>query len=117
MQVASAVRIPSPEPDVEHDAPRKRDRSPYSPGPSKRSRRQDGDDAPPRRDRSDRQRDTNGAKDDVPHDDARLSLFKSAFSASRKMPVDDSKTRACAKCRRTSPTRRRPSSSAWPGRR
>ena len=86
MQVASAVRIPSPEPDVEHDAPRKRDRSPYSPGPSKRSRRQDNDDdAPPRRER---QRDTNGSKDDVPDDDARLNLFKSAFSA-RKLPVDN----------------------------
>ncbi|KAL1611569.1 pre-mRNA-splicing factor cwc22 [Nothophoma quercina] len=96
MQVASAVRIPSPEPDVEHEAPRKRDRSPYSPGPSKRSRRHDNDDAPPRRERrDDRQRDQNGTKDsDVPDDDARLNLFKNAFSASRKLPIDDSKTRA-----------------------
>lgn len=104
MQVASAVRIPSPEPDVDVDvdqeAPRKRDRSPYDAGPSKRSRRHDDDDAPPRRERgSDRPRDQNGSKDanasaTVPDDDARLSLFKNAFSASRKLPVDDSKTRA-----------------------
>lgn len=99
MQVASAVRIPSPEPDVaEQDVPRKRDRSPYDAGPSKRSRRHDddGDDAAPRRDRgSDRKRDQNGNRDTaVADDDARLNLFKSAFSASRKLPVDDSKTRA-----------------------
>ncbi|KAG9205652.1 pre-mRNA-splicing factor cwc22 [Epicoccum nigrum] len=100
MQVASAVRIPSPEPDVDVDqeAPRKRDRSPYDAGPSKRSRRHDNDDddAPPRRERGgDRPRDQNGSKDaNVPDDDARLNLFKNAFSASRKLPVDDSKTRA-----------------------
>ncbi|KAF3004171.1 pre-mRNA-splicing factor cwc22 [Curvularia kusanoi] len=99
MQVASAVRIPSPEPDVDQEAPRKRDRSPYDAGPSKRSRRHDDDDAdaaPPRRERgSDRPRDQNGSKDaSVPDDDARLNLFKNAFSASRKLPIDDSKTRA-----------------------
>ena len=96
MQVASAVRIPSPEPDVEQEAPRKRDRSPYDAGPSKRSRRHDNDDVPLRRERgTDRQRDQNGTKDaQVPDDDARLNLFKNAFSASRKLPIDDSKTRA-----------------------
>lgn len=97
MQVASAVRIPSPEPEIDQEAPRKRDRSPYDAGPSKRSRRHDDEgQAPPRRERGgDRQRDQNGSKDtQVADDDARLSLFKSAFSASRKMPVDDSKTRA-----------------------
>ncbi|KZM19924.1 pre-mRNA-splicing factor cwc22 [Ascochyta rabiei] len=102
--LASAVRIPSPEPDVaEQDAPRKRDRSPYDAGPSKRSRRHDADDtngddkdAPPRRERGNgRPRDHNGSRDvQVGDDDARLNLFKSAFSASRKLPIDDSKTRA-----------------------
>ncbi|KAH6620114.1 armadillo-type protein [Boeremia exigua] len=96
MQVASAVRIPSPEPDVEQEVPRKRSRSPYNAGPSKRSRHYDENDAPPRRERGgDRPRDKNDSKDsEVPDDDARLNLFKNAFGASRKLPVDDSKTRA-----------------------
>ncbi|KNG47423.1 MIF4G-domain-containing protein [Stemphylium lycopersici] len=96
MEVASAVRIPSPEPDVDaQEAPRKRERSPYdgpSAGPSKRSRRDEEDDH------------GNGGigrrpapkptTDDLPDDDSRLKLFQNAFSASRKLPVDDSKTRA-----------------------
>ena len=48
MEVASAVRLPSPGPEVDgHDVPRKRERSPYdgpSSGPSKRSRRDEEDD-------------------------------------------------------------------------
>ena len=50
MEVASAVRLPSPEPELDDDAkevPRKRERSPYdgpSAGPSKRSRRDDEED-------------------------------------------------------------------------
>ncbi|RAR15440.1 MIF4G-domain-containing protein [Stemphylium lycopersici] len=96
MEVASAVRIPSPEPDVDaQETPRKRERSPYdgpSAGPSKRSRRDEEDDH------------GNGGigrrpapkptTDDLPDDDSRLKLFQNAFSASRKLPVDDSKTRA-----------------------
>ncbi|KAF2276014.1 MIF4G-domain-containing protein [Westerdykella ornata] len=117
MEVASAVRIPSPEPELP-EPPRKRDRSPFEAGPSKRSRRADRDDEDndyPQERRRDRERDKrhdderrhgeNGRrrdgerngdsrpKDDVPDDD-RLKLFQSAFSASRKLPIDDSKTRA-----------------------
>lgn len=112
MEVASAVRLPSPEPDLEsQDQPRKRERSPYdgpSSGPSKRSRR-DGD-------REDEERDgrvkENGRRfddeqgetsrrpppkptvNDLPADDSRMKLFQNAFSSTRKLPVDDSKTRA-----------------------
>jgi pre-mRNA-splicing factor CWC22 len=109
MEVASAVRLPSPEPEVPEQA-RKRDRSPHEAGPSKRSRRDDegeGEDEPPRdserderprRDRENgRRHDHNGRKphaDDLPADDSRLKLFQNAFSANRKLPVDDSKTRA-----------------------
>lgn len=84
MEVASAVRLPSPEPDVQ-DTPRKRDRSPHDNGapalPVKRSRR-------------DEERHARQQPQDVPEDDSRLKLFQSAFSSSRKAPVDDSKTRA-----------------------
>lgn len=84
MEVASAVRLPSPEPDVQ-DTPRKRDRSPHDNGapalPAKRSRR-------------DEERNARQPPQDVPEDDSRLKLFQNAFSASRKLPVDDSKTRA-----------------------
>ncbi|KAH7079084.1 hypothetical protein BKA63DRAFT_507703 [Paraphoma chrysanthemicola] len=104
MEVASAVRLPSPSPEPE--VQRKRDRSPYEAGPSKRSRKEDerDDEAPrereerPRRERENgRRHDQNGRKptaDDLPEDDSRLKLFQSAFSATRKLPVDDSKTRA-----------------------
>jgi pre-mRNA-splicing factor CWC22 len=109
MEVASAVRLPSPSPEPEaHDQPRKRDRSPYesASGPSKRSRRDDERDDEPARERDERPRrerengrrhDDHGRKpqaDDLPEDDLRLKLFQSAFSANRKLPVDDSKTRA-----------------------
>jgi pre-mRNA-splicing factor CWC22 len=111
MEVASAVRLPSPSPEPEaHDQQRKRDRSPYdaasAAGPSKRSRREDerDDESPrdkderPRRERENgRRHDENGRKphaDSLPEDDSRLKLFQSAFSANRKLPVDDSKTRA-----------------------
>lgn len=115
MEVASAVRIPSPEPEPDFpEPPRKRDRSPHEAGPSKRSRRSDRDednDRPRDRDRAhdnDRRRDRkNGDRPDengddsrqsaaqnVQEDDSRLKLFQSAFSASRKLPIDDSKTRA-----------------------
>jgi pre-mRNA-splicing factor CWC22 len=116
MEVASAVRIPSPEPEPEHpDPPRKRDRSPHEAGPSKRSRRSDHDeeevDRPRDRDRTrdndhrrDREnghrREPNGdgsrqnTTQNVQGDDSRLKLLESAFGASRKLPVDDSKTRA-----------------------
>jgi len=98
MEVASAVRLPSPEPDVEaHDVPRKRERSPFdgpSAGPSKRSRRDDEDDlynrVPGRRPLPH----AKPTSDDLPDDDSRLKLFQNAFSANRKLPVDDSKTRA-----------------------
>ncbi|CAE7206080.1 Pre-mRNA-splicing factor cwc22 [Pyrenophora teres f. teres] len=100
MEVASAVRLPSPEPELEaHDVPRKRDRSPFdgpSAGPSKRSRREDdGDDGqykkrPGRRPMPHSKPTT----EDLPDDDSRLKLFQNAFSANRKLPVDDSKTRA-----------------------
>lgn len=116
MEVASAVRIPSPEPEPDlSEPPRKRDRSPYDPGPSKRSRRSDRDEEdyekPLGRDRSrDRDRHTdrenghrrrengddsrrNGTQN-LQDDDERLKLFQGAFSASRKLPIDDSKTRA-----------------------
>ncbi|KAH8723898.1 hypothetical protein GQ44DRAFT_709339 [Phaeosphaeriaceae sp. PMI808] len=113
MEVASAVRLPSPSPEPEiQDQARKRDRSPFdgpsAAGPSKRSRKEDThDDEPrrenekdekPRRERENgRRRDEPGRKpqtDDLPADDSRLKLFQSAFSANRKLPVDDSKTRA-----------------------
>lgn len=115
MEVASAVRIPSPEPELP-EPPRKRDHSPYDAGPSKRSRRSDRndeDDEPdyPRertRDRDDDRRPTeNGRRghdearngdrrrnDGPAPDDDRLKLFQSAFSATKKLPIDDSKTRA-----------------------
>ena len=118
MEVASAVRIPSPEPEPS-EPPRKRDRSPYEAGPSKRSRRQDHDDhgrlperprererarddEPPRRSENGRKFEEddnrNGSRRqtdrDVPEDDSRLKLFQNAFSATRKLPIDDSKTRA-----------------------
>jgi len=113
MEVASAVRIPSPEPEPElPEVPRKRDRSPYDSGPSKRSRRNGGEDKERSRDH-DRPRDSerrrhreNGHRQkddgderrkpdgDVPEDDSRLKLFQNAFSATRKLPIDDSKTRA-----------------------
>jgi len=98
MEVASAVRLPSPEPELDDvkEVPRKRDRSPYdgpSAGPSKRSRRDDDED--------DRRNGGIGRRpapkptaDDLPDDDSRLKLFQNAFSANRKLPVDDSKTRA-----------------------
>tara|TARA_R110002003_G_scaffold207_2_gene15979 strand:- start:2887 stop:5376 length:2490 start_codon:yes stop_codon:yes gene_type:complete len=104
MEVASAVRLPSPSPEPE--VQRKRDRSPYEAGPSKRSRKEDerDDEAPrerderPRRERENgRRHDENGRRpqaDQLPDDDSRLKLFQNAFSASRKLPVDDSKTRA-----------------------
>ncbi|KAF2022191.1 MIF4G-domain-containing protein [Aaosphaeria arxii CBS 175.79] len=104
MEVASAVRIPSPEPELPSPEPaRKRDRSPYQSGPSKRSRRNDRDEDGDRpreraRDRGDdRRRDReNGRRggDEPADDDARLKLFQNAFSSSRKLPIDDSKTRA-----------------------
>ncbi|OAL56563.1 MIF4G-domain-containing protein [Pyrenochaeta sp. DS3sAY3a] len=116
MQVASAVRLPSPEPELDprdHEVPRKRDRSPQdgpSAGPSKRSRRdeeRDGDRGPRDREngrRRDDDRDDNGGigrrpppkptADDLPADDSRLKLFQNAFSSTRKLPIDDSKTRA-----------------------
>jgi pre-mRNA-splicing factor CWC22 len=114
MEVASAVRIPSPEPELS-EPPRKRDRSPYDAGPSKRSRRDELDDddfgRPRENDRardSDRRRDRdNGRRPNpngdgpsgrtdgtVPDDDSRLKLFQNAFSSTRKSPIDDSKTRA-----------------------
>lgn len=116
MEVASAVRIPSPEPEPElSEPPRKRDRSPYESGPSKRSRRSDHDEEdyekPLGRDRS-RDRDRHAGRENghrrrengepsrrdaaqnVQEDDERLKLFQGAFSASRKLPIDDSKTRA-----------------------
>ncbi|KAF2110172.1 hypothetical protein BDV96DRAFT_604238 [Lophiotrema nucula] len=116
MEVASAVRIPSPEPELP-DPPRKRERSPFASGPSKRSRfdrGEDGDvDHTPRERRRDRHDDEprrereNGRRHDEERaepvrrpdaapaeDDARLKLFQSAFSANRKLPIDDSKTRA-----------------------
>lgn len=111
MEVASAVRIPSPEPEPElPEQPRKRDRSPFDAGPSKRSRKSDRDDPdferPLGRDRSrDRDRENGHRKGEngssrhkptqnVQEDDERLKLFQGAFSASRKLPIDDSKTRA-----------------------
>ncbi|KAL5119517.1 pre-mRNA-splicing factor cwc22 [Pleosporales sp. CAS-2024a] len=97
MEVASAVRLPSPSP--EPDVPRKRDRSPYEAGPSKRSRTDDEQEHPrhEREREHGRRHDENGRKpptDEVPEDDSRLNLFRNAFSANRKLPVDDSKTRA-----------------------
>ncbi|KAF2254424.1 MIF4G-domain-containing protein [Trematosphaeria pertusa] len=113
-EVASAVRIPSPEPELP-ELPRKRDRSPYDAGPSKRSRRHEYDDGDSgrrgdrgrahdddrRRDRENGHRhDKDGTESrkrpeaDVPEDDSRLKLFQNAFSAPRKLAIDDSKTRA-----------------------
>lgn len=115
MEVASAVRLPSPEPEPEaHEHARKRDRSPFDgpgAGPSKRSRREAERDADRRggRDKENGRRHANSAHDDdgigprpppkpttddLPADDSRLKLFQNAFSATRKLPVDDSKTRA-----------------------
>jgi pre-mRNA-splicing factor CWC22 len=107
MEVASAVRLPSlsPEPEIP-EQPRKRDHSPYDAGPSKRTRQDDehdeearGRDERPRRERENgRRHDQNGGRkpqtDDLPEDDSRLKLLQNAFSANRKLPVDDSKTRA-----------------------
>ncbi|KAF1974430.1 MIF4G-domain-containing protein [Bimuria novae-zelandiae CBS 107.79] len=116
MEVASAVRIPSPESEPElPEPPRKRDRSPYEAGPSKRSRRTDRDEEdfnrPLGRDRS-HDRDRHGdhgnghrrrengdssrqkADQNVPEEDERFKLLQGAFSANRKLPIDDSKTRA-----------------------
>jgi pre-mRNA-splicing factor CWC22 len=112
MEVASAVRLPSPEADIVEET-RKRDRSPHeaasaAAGPSKRSRRDEQRDDEHPREREDRPRrerdhgrrhDENGRKpqqaDPPPDDDdSRLKLFQSAFSATRKLPIDDSKTRA-----------------------
>jgi pre-mRNA-splicing factor CWC22 len=96
MEVASAVRLPSPSP--EPDVQRKRDRSPFDAGPSKRSRTDDEHEKPRRERENGRRHDhENGRKptaDDLPEDDSRLNLFRNAFSANRKLPVDDSKTRA-----------------------
>lgn len=132
MEVASAVRIPSPEPELpdlpepEQEPARKRAPSPFeSEVPSKRYRRDDrvedgyrrersrdrGRDYHPdsRRDREngrkyddgDRRRhhdeDRNGAgrpPEEPAEDDARLKLFQNAFSAPKKLAIDDSKTRA-----------------------
>lgn len=115
MEVASAVRLPSPSPEPEaQEQPRKRDRSPFdgpSAGPSKRSRREGDRDDERRggRDRENGRRHDTDAQDDggigprpppkpttddLPADDSRLKLFQNAFSAARKLPVDDSKTRA-----------------------
>ncbi|KAF2202899.1 MIF4G-domain-containing protein [Delitschia confertaspora ATCC 74209] len=105
MEVASAVRIPSPEPDSP-EPPRKRDRSPSEPGPSKRLRggnapEDDRDnrrnrnidrDGDPRRARENGRRPAQEAPQD--EDDPRLKIFQNAFSATRKAPIDDSKTRA-----------------------
>ncbi|KAF2692059.1 MIF4G-domain-containing protein [Lentithecium fluviatile CBS 122367] len=104
MEVASAVRIPSPEPELP-EPPRKRDRSPYDAGPSKRSRRDERDDDDFGRPRDDdrrrnrengHRRDANGdgPRGEVAEDDSRLKLFQNAFSSTRKLPIDDSKTRA-----------------------
>ncbi|KAH9868697.1 pre-mRNA-splicing factor cwc22 [Plenodomus biglobosus] len=114
MEVASAVRLPSPEPDLEtQDQPRKRERSPFdgpSNGPPKRSRRDDegdGEDRPGRARENGRRHDDSDDEGgpsrrpppkpttaDLPADDSRMKLFQNAFSSSRKLPVDDSKTRA-----------------------
>ncbi|KAH3911037.1 hypothetical protein HBH56_139680 [Parastagonospora nodorum] len=94
-EVASAVRLPSPSP--EPDIQRKRDRSPYEAGPSKRSRTDDEAEKPRIKRENGRRHDGNGHKpttDDLPEDDSRLKLFRNAFSANRKLPIDDSKTRA-----------------------
>ncbi|KAF2132242.1 MIF4G-domain-containing protein [Dothidotthia symphoricarpi CBS 119687] len=110
MDVASAVRIPSPEPSPspEADGQRKREHSPYDAGgPVKRTRRDEDRDEEPRRERARderprRERDTGRrplpnskpTMDDLPDDDSRLKLFQNAFSATRKLPIDDAKTRA-----------------------
>lgn len=98
MEVASAVRLPSPEPELDaKDIPRKRERSPYdgpSTGPSKRSRREDEDDHDHRNGGIGRRPPPKPTTDDLPDDDSRLKLFQNAFSANRKLPIDDSKTRA-----------------------
>ncbi|KAJ4374264.1 pre-mRNA-splicing factor cwc22 [Neocucurbitaria cava] len=107
MEIASAVRLPSPEPELDvQEQPRKRDRSPHdgpSAGPSKRSRRDDEDKRENGRGRHDHGEEDGGigprpppkpTTDDLPADDSRLKLFQNAFSAKRKLPIDDSKTRA-----------------------
>ncbi|KAF2000267.1 MIF4G-domain-containing protein, partial [Amniculicola lignicola CBS 123094] len=117
MEVASAVRFPSPEPELpEVSEPiRKRDRSPVAGPPPKRPRRDDeggnsrdhhhngerARDDEPRRERENGRRPRNQeasgsnaqSKPEL-EDDPRLKLFQSAFSATRKLPIDDSKTRA-----------------------
>ncbi|KAF2192689.1 MIF4G-domain-containing protein [Zopfia rhizophila CBS 207.26] len=104
MEIASAVRIPSPEPELP-EPPRKRDRSPYDSGPSKRSRRydRDGDDGYARERRRDRNDEPQHEREserkpaqDVPFDDndLRFKMMQNAFSTTRKLPIDDSKTRA-----------------------
>ncbi|CAO2657194.1 Nn.00g033200.m01.CDS01 [Neocucurbitaria sp. VM-36] len=107
MEVASAVRLPSPEPELDvQEQARKRDRSPYdgpSAGPSKRSRRDDEGKRENGRGRDDHVDEEGGigrrpppkpTTNDLPADDSRLKLFQNAFSANRKLPIDDSKTRA-----------------------
>lgn len=77
------------------ELPRKRDRSPHdgpSAGPSKRSRRHEEDEH--RNGGAGRRPAPKSTTDDLPDDDSRLKLFQSAFSANRKLPIDDSKTRA-----------------------
>ncbi|ORX98421.1 armadillo-type protein [Clohesyomyces aquaticus] len=102
MMIASAVRIPSPEPDLPELPLRKRDRSPAEAGPSKRTRRFDrdsDDEYPPERPRDERREAPNGRRPEgndsrVEDDDPRFRMFQSAFTASKKLPIDDSKTRA-----------------------
>ncbi|OCK85446.1 MIF4G-domain-containing protein [Lepidopterella palustris CBS 459.81] len=94
MEVASAVRIPSPE-------PRKRDRSPSETGPSKRLRggsKKQGENEPLRERTGQPQRETArepGQETRTPKqdEDERFKMFQAAFSA-RKPLLDDSKTRA-----------------------
>ncbi|KAF2476323.1 MIF4G-domain-containing protein [Lindgomyces ingoldianus] len=115
MEIASAVRIPSPEPDSP-EPPRKREHSPAEAGPSKRSRRyghdadddypperprererereRDRDEKPMRRDRENGRRPDAGNDPRVENDDPRFRMFQNAFSAPKKLPIDDSKTRA-----------------------
>lgn len=99
MEVASAVRLPSPSPEPEAtEQLRKRDRSPYDAGPSKRSRREDEHEERDEKPRQGRERTyENGRKptvNDLPADDARLSTLEGLFHKTRKPAVDDSKTRA-----------------------
>src|SRR4051812_27200336 len=102
-EVASAVRLPSPSPEPETkpettEQLRKRDRSPYDAGPSKRSRFGDDHeerDEKPRRERENGRAFDNGRKptvNDLPEDDARLKMFEKKFSKERKPDIDDSQT-------------------------